>query len=81
MISVDEALEERSHLARRLSEWFDRDIIREPKIDGGGRVVFCVGYPNGNEPDPEWDGYFDLDDLDYIYDDDDDEYFDIDFDE
>ena len=77
MISVNEALEENSRLARRLSEWFDRDIIAEPRLDGAERIVFCVGWPNGDEPDPEWDGYFDLDDLDYIYDDD--EYFDADF--
>ena len=69
MLSVDHALEEQSSLALKVSEWFDRPIIEEPHIDRGGRIVFCVGYVNGNHPEPEWDGFWDPEDLPFVYDD------------
>ena len=69
IIGIDEALEERTPLARKLSYWFDRPVVKEPHVDAAERIVLCVGWPNWQGPEPEWDGFWDFEDLPYVYDD------------
>lgn len=68
IITVNEALEEQSYLAQKLSVWFDRPVIREPHVDQGGRIVLCLGGENGAGPESEWDGFWEPSELPYVYD-------------
>ena len=69
IIQVDEALEEQTYLAQKLSDWFERPVIKEPHVDRGERIVLCLGGEDGRGPEREWDGFWDLSDLPDVYDD------------